>query len=64
MRRNLENQGTDMDYINSHISEYKHNTIPVCGYYDDLNKLAIVSIIVMSGSVIRHHNTDPVIRPS
>ncbi len=51
MRKNLEAQGRRdgrfddaPDAINNRIHNYKYNTIPICGHYDDQGKLIVVSI--------------------
>ena len=44
MRKKLEShKDMDANVLSSRISNYKHNTLPVCGHFDDNNKLAIVS---------------------
>jgi adenylate kinase len=42
MRQKCEEAGDDIGGTHKRVSEYKHNTLPILGYLEDVNKLEII----------------------
>ena len=46
MEQQLRNRGLKQDEIDRKIAYFKYNTLPIVAYFDDLQRLIVVSVCV------------------